>query len=143
MTTQNGPEQQIQEFSQQWYHMMVQIWRDRLTLANAYNTGALHRSIQPQHLTQHNLQLTAAFQFLQYGIYVDAGTGRGYTHNNQGNLRILNPTYRKQHHLHQPRRPRPWFSRSWAISVKVMANKMQEILGQQYIGAFQQLNDKT
>ena len=46
---------------------------------------------------QEETQLT--FEFLQYGLYVDAGTGRGYKRGNGGDLYFLAKDYRKEHKL--------------------------------------------
>ena len=37
------------------------------------------------------------FKFLQYGIYVDLGTGKGYKRGNGGDLKFLGKDYRKEH----------------------------------------------
>ena len=68
---------------------MVRIWRDRLDQLVPPDTGTLRRSIEAASFKVDGYSLEAAFRFVQYGIYVDAGVGNGYKHGNGGNLQIL------------------------------------------------------
>lgn len=131
----------VEQFQEQWARKMVDIWTDRLEMLGAIRTGNLHGSVSlmGQSISQEESQLT--FQFLRYGIYVDAGTGRGYTRGNGGDLYFLAKDYRKEHKLGQPRQKKPWFSRSWRISLRIMANYMQRKLGEEYTGLFAALSD--
>ena len=131
----------VEQFQEQWARKMVDIWTDRLEMLGAIRTGSLHGSValSGKSISQEESQLT--FQFLRYGIYVDAGTGRGYTRGNGGDLYFLAKDYRKEHKLGQPRQKKPWFSRSWRISLRIMANYMQRKLGEEYTGLFAALSD--
>ena len=42
----------------------------------------------------------------------------------------------------RPRERRPWFNRSWYISVEVLKRHMAAILGDQFAGAFDNLTDR-
>jgi len=80
--------------------------------------------------------MQATFRFLQYGLYVDAGTGNGYRRGNGGNLQILDKDYRRSHKMGKGRTRRPWFSRSWYISREVLKNKYAALIGEAFVGAF-------
>lgn len=140
------------DYAGAWHQKMIEIWGDRLRLLQIGNTGALRQSVRSRSLNLSEDNIRMSFEFLQYGIYVDAGVGNGYTHGNQGNLDILNPIYREEHGLNRPRRrgrkadgkmtsgkprkKRPWFSRSWYISVEVFKEALADMYGQEYVGLF-------
>ena len=133
--------QNVQEYAQGWYDMMTRIWRDRLQMMGVYDTGQLLSSVSSAGLNVDGYNMSAAFQFIQYGIYVDAGTGNGYTRGNGGDLKFLGKAYRYEHKLGKQRKPRPWFSRSWAISTRVLADEMQRLIGEAFVGIFDNLDD--
>ena len=130
----------MEKYLTAWHAKMIQIWQDRLDLLAIHHTGALRQSVRA---TQSNISATTAtltYQFLQYGIYVDFGTGNGYRHGNGGNLQFLGRAHRTLHHMGQPRQKRPWFSTSWYISTEVLKDHLAHILGDQFIAAFDTLN---
>lgn len=132
----------VEKFQEEWVKKMVEIWTDRLIMLGAFTKEAhLLRSValDGARLSEEESQIT--FSFLQYGIYVDAGTGRGYKRGNGGDLYFLAKEYRKKHKLGEPRKRRPWFSKSWNISLRVMANYMTQKLGEEYTGLFAALSD--
>lgn len=137
----NKIEQDIQEYSREWYNMMTRIWRDRLNMMVRRDTGTLFHSVQNASLQVSGMSVQAVFRFVEYGLYVDAGTGNGYRRGNGGNLEFLNKSYRKIHGMGKPREKRPWFSRSWAISRRVIGDKMQDLIGEKFIGLFDTLAD--
>lgn len=132
-------QQQAATYARGWYDMMTRIWTDRMQRMGIYHTGALHSSVRQAGLTQAGFSLTAQFQFLQYGIYVDAGVGNGYKPGNGGELLFLQKSYRQEHHLGKPREKRPWFSTSWAISCRVLADEMHRLTGDAFVGLFSDL----
>lgn len=121
---------------------MVEIWNDRLLMLGGVRTGNLYRSVQRGATSLSTEESIIAFQFLQYGIYVDAGTGRGYKRGNGGDLYFLGKEYRKKHKLGKPRQRRPWLSKSWNISLRVMADYMQQKLADEYTGLFDSFTEK-
>ncbi len=108
---------------------MVEIWRDRLDLLGMYDTGALRRSLAKGAFTVGDARADMAFQFLEYGIYVDLGVGNGYRHGNGGDLEFLGRAYRHEHHLGKARERKSWFNKSWYISVEILKNHLASILG--------------
>lgn len=116
-----------------WAAKMVEIWRDRLDLMGIYNTGALRQSVRQKSLNTgaQLFDVRASFEFLKYGVYVDAGTGRGYTRGNGGNIAgLARGGGMKQ------RRRRPWFSRSWHISTEVLKDAAARHLGTEVSATF-------
>lgn len=141
-----------QEYAREWFQKMVEIWGDKIRLLQVYDTGNLSQSVRTDNLALNEDTIRMSFEFLHYGVYVDAGVGNGYTHDNGGDLEILNKLYREEHGLDKPRRrgrkadgkmtsgkPRDrkrWFSPSWFISVEVFKEKLAEIYGEEYVGLF-------
>lgn len=132
----------MEKFSRAWYAQMVRIWQDRITYWGAVSTGALRQSVAGGGLTVSEAEVQAEFRFLRYGIYVDAGTGKGYRPGNGGNLEFKDKDYRRQHRLGRTRERRPWFSVSWAISRRVFADRMAAILGDKFAGAIATLSNR-
>lgn len=122
-----------------WRQKMIQIWQDRLDLMQVHQTGQLRKSVRATAMSVTQTEATLAFQFIQYGIYVDRGVGNGYRPGNGGDLKFLGKAYRKQHNLGKPREKKPWFSRPWYISVEVLKKHMAAILGDQFSAAFDNL----
>ena len=79
----------LQTYSKAWYDKMVEIWRDRIDAMNILDTGALRGSVAGKGFAIDEMGGQMAFQFLQYGIFVDLGTGKGYKRGNGGDLKLL------------------------------------------------------
>lgn len=133
-------------YTKEWYDMMVRIWTDRIGMMGILHTGELRRSVGGAGLNINGLEITAAYRFLQYGLYVDAGTGNGYTHaaktgrrNDLGQLEFLDEDYRKEHNMGKARESRPWYSKSWHISKLVLRDKLSDLMGEAFIGLFDKL----
>ena len=126
------PDQQFTTYAHAWYTKMTQIWQDRIAYYGIHHTGALLASVRGGHLTADELTMTAEFTFLQYGIYVDRGTGRGYKRGNGGDLHFLGKDYRAAHHLGRARQARPWFTPSWHISCLVISHEAARAAGTLY-----------
>lgn len=135
---QNNPAD-LQTYSKAWYDKMVEIWRDRIDAMNILDTGALRGSVAGKGFAIDELGVQMAFQFLQYGIFVDLGTGKGYKRGNGGDLEFLGKDYRKQHNLGKARKKRPWFSTSWYVSTKVIRDVYARFVGEQFAGIMDNL----
>ena len=129
----------LQTYSKAWYDKMVTIWRDRIDAMDILDTGALRGSVAGKGFAIDELGGQVAFQFLQYGIYVDLGTGKGYKRGNGGDLEFLGKDYRKQHKLGKARKKRPWFSTSWYVSTKVIRDVYARFVGDQFLGIMDNL----
>lgn len=129
----------LQTYSKAWYDKMVEIWRDRIDAMNILDTGALRGSVAGKGFAIDEMGGQMAFQFLQYGIFVDLGTGKGYKRGNGGDLEFLGKDYRKQHKLGKARKKRPWFSTSWYVSTKIIRDVYARIVGDQFVGIMDNL----
>ena len=129
----------LKTYSKAWYDKMVEIWRDRIDAMDILDTGALRGSVAGKIFAMEELGGQMAFQFLQYGIYVDLGTGKGYKRGNGGDLEFLGKYYRKEHHLGKAREPRPWFSKSWYISTQVIKDVYARFVGDKFVGIMDNL----
>lgn len=130
-----------QQYTRQWYRMMTRIWADRIELMGAVDTGRLEQSVSGGGFTAtgaDGLDIQMTFRFVQYGLYVDAGTGRGYRRGNGGDLAFL-AKGRKGRKGQRHRQRRPWFSRSWAISREVLKDHLARIIGDRFKGAVAQI----
>lgn len=130
----------LQTYSKAWYDKMVEIWRDRIDAMNILDTGALRGSVAGNGFAMDELGGQMAFQFLQYGIFVDLGTGKGYKRGNGGDLEFLGKDYRKQHNLGKARKKRPWFSTSWYVSTKVIRDVYARLVGEKFVGIMDNLD---
>ena len=140
--TQRGQTARLEPYISAWRDKMVEIWRDRLDLLGVHDTGALRRSVQEGQFSVGDTRADLAFRFLDYGIYVDLGVGNGYRHDNGGDLEFLGAVYRHEHRLGKPRERRPWFNKSWYISVEILKSHLASILGDQFSWAFDTLTDR-
>ena len=129
----------LKTYSKAWYEKMVTIWRDRIDAMDILDTGALRGSVAGKGFAMDEMGGQMAFQFLQYGIYVDLGTGKGYKRGNGGDLKFLGKDYRKEHKLGKAREPRPWFSKSWYISTQVIKDVYARFVGDQFVGIMDNL----
>lgn len=141
MTSNNNltADRETEQYARDWHRMMVRIWTDRLAMMDVHDTGALQRSVMEAGFSARGTDLALTYQFLRYGLYVDAGTGNGYKRGNGGQLDILDRDYRRRHRLGPRRQRRPWFSVSWRISVEVLKNHMARAYGQEFARAFDNL----
>ena len=129
----------LKTYSKAWYDKMVTIWRDRIDAMDILDTGALRGSVAGKGFAMDEMGGQMAFQFLQYGIYVDLGTGKGYKRGNGGDLEFLGKDYRKQHKLGKARKKRPWFSKSWYISTQVIRDVYAHLVGEKFVGIMDNL----
>ena len=132
----------VRPYIEEWTNKMVEIWGDRMEQMNIYDTGTLAASLSEGSVSFGDTQIDATFRFLLYGIYVDLGTGNGYTRGNGGDLQILNPAYRLEHGLDKMRKRRPWFNVPWYISKEVMKQKLASIAGEAFAGLFDTLEER-
>lgn len=148
----NDPLQEdIERYTRLWTDKMTQIWGDNIDRFGVIDTGRL-RSLPSGVATVSGISSQIAFQILFYGICQDRGVGNGYyskdnpkgegKRNAYGELEILDSTYRIEHGLGNQRKRRPWFSISWYISSRVMAEAMQGIIGDRFVGLFDVLETK-
>ena len=89
MTADNGlrgniTEQDREQYEQRWTDFMVKFWQEKMMKFSppVYDTGALYHSLVG--VLHPGSPTTIEHRFLEYGIYVAAGTGNGYRRGNSG-----------------------------------------------------------
>ena len=122
------------KYQEAWAEMMVTIWREKIERLHVIDTYSLHQQIKDNVVTSSDSISTIQHKFLEYGIYQDLGVGNGYSKDNDGNLEILDPVYRAEHNMGEPRKPRVWFSRSYFASVMVLKEQMAYMYGEEFCG---------
>ena len=73
--------------------MMIDIWREKIVQMNITDSGALQGSLQE--LVTTGQVTTIEHKFLQYGLFVAAGVGKGFYHGNPGDLLFMGDKYRE------------------------------------------------
>lgn len=85
--------EQIEQYERGWSRMMIDIWREKIIQLNITDSGALQGSLQELVSTGH--VTTIEHKFLQYGLFVAAGVGKGFAHGNGGNLLFMGDKFRE------------------------------------------------
>lgn len=132
-----GAQAAARDYALSWQRMMVRIWTDRIALMGAVGTGRLMRSVDRSGFAAQGADMRLAFRFVQYGLYVDRGTGKGCRPGNGG--RPESPAAANARHPTRRRERRPWLSVSWAISREVIKNEMARLWGDAFRGAFDRI----
>lgn len=132
------------KYQKEWEKMMITIWREKIMRLHVIDTASLHREITGNTLSSGTDLATIQHKFMQYGIYQDCGTGRGYSKGNGGNLSFLDPRLRGKDYarkqksgkvtLGEPRKPREWFSRAYFASIMVLKEQMAYMYGEEFCG---------
>lgn len=100
---------------------MVNIWKEKITLLGAVHTGALLDSVVGVRYTTDNkiMSITLEQSFLEYGFYVDAGTGKEVSLGNQGDIG-----------MGKSRKAKPWFYKKHLASLHNLEEFMANNIGQ-------------
>lgn len=123
----NGPDdpdsllEQRRRYVSAFNHTMLSIWKERIALLKAVDTGALYNSIAEIGMNA-DAQFTSialAQSFNLYGLFVDYGTGSNTFRGNPGDIGRDNP-----------RRRKPWFSKKYFASVMNLREFFADNLGQ-------------
>lgn len=132
------------KYQEAWEKTMVEIWREKIMRLHVVDTTQLHNEINGDVISSASEISTIQHRFMEYGIYQDCGTGRGYAKGNGGNLEFLNPLSREKEYarkqksgkvtLSEPRKPREWFSRAYFASVMVLKEQMAYMYGEEFCG---------
>ena len=93
--------EQIERYERGWSKMMLDIWREKIVQMNITDSGALQASLQELVTTGH--VTTIEHKFLQYGLFVAAGVGKGFAHGNGGDLLFMGDDYREGKHTYSSR----------------------------------------
>lgn len=132
------------KYIEAWEKMMVTIWREKIMRLHVIDTTQLHNDITGNVTSSGSELKTIQHKFMEYGIYQDCGTGRGYTKDNGGNLDFLDLNLRNKEYVHKQksgkvttgelRKPREWFSRAYFASVMVLKEQMAYMYGEEFCG---------
>lgn len=106
---------------------MVSMWRERIALLGAVDTGALYRSVVASmfHISGDATDFTMEWEYADYGVYVERGTGREVAKGNSGD--IGRPKVREA---------KPWRSKAFYSSVMNLKEFMAESLGLEAMALF-------
>ena len=113
---------QRQKYVMAWNATMVAIWRERIQLTGAIDTGSLLDSIRGLRIIETSegkfLDFTLSQSFLRYGIYVDAGVGREVYRTNPGDIG-----------RDKVRKPKKWFSKKYYASILNLRDFIADNIG--------------
>lgn len=137
-----------QKYIEEWTRTQINIWREKIERMKIVRSGALHQSFV-DHIKQTAEGSTILMKFLSYGIYMENGTGYGYSHDNGGDLQFLDEDYRREHGLDRrrkvgpawggyrtsgkPRKPRVWYSKKLYMSTMAMVEDMARIMADEAV----------
>jgi hypothetical protein len=137
--------QEIDQWIDGWSDKMIEIWQEKQLDLQVHDTGDLARSMT-EDVQHEGMSAHIVMQFLQYGVYQALGVGYGYIHGNGGDLQFLDPIYRHERHLDEPRKRgkgwgggytsgeprkrRDWITPKLYGSVMKMAEVMAQLTGQ-------------
>lgn len=111
-----------EKYIEGWTETMITIWKEKIVRFGIVDSGYLVSNI-----SGNSSEDSALLKFMTYGIYQAYGVGNGYKHENGGNLKFLDPEYRKEHKLGRRRKRRNWFSPRLYSSVQVLQHAMAEL----------------
>lgn len=86
-------QRELERYERGWSKMMIDIWREKIVQMNITDSGALQGSLQE--LVTTGQVTTIEHKFLQYGLFVAAGVGKGFYHGNPGDLLFMGDKYRE------------------------------------------------
>ena len=92
---------ELEHYERGWSKMMIDIWREKIQQLNITDSGALQNSMEE--LVSTGQVTTIEHKFLQYGLFVAAGVGKGFAHGNPGDLLFMGDSYRKGKHAYESR----------------------------------------
>ena len=102
--------------------MMVTIWQDKLRQLDVIDTGNLYASVAASGVQGVDGTYVIPHKFVEYGIYVDSGVGKGFTPGNGGDLGFT-----------PLREPKPWFSKKYYASFLTLRDAVSDILGHDFM----------
>lgn len=102
---------------------MVAIWLEKIQKLGIVDTGALRSSVRalPPIIVSERMRFMLTQEFLEYGLYVDAGTGREVYRGNPGDIGRPKVRERKE-----------WFSKKYYASVMNLKEFMAESAGEEF-----------
>ncbi len=126
------------KYHKAWSDMMVTIWRDKIDKFKVYDTGELRNSITESVAEGSRDKATIMHRFVKYGEYQDKGVGREFSTKNGGDLLGQDKDFRAAKGWGEARKPRPWFSLSYYISIRVLIEHEAKIWGDEFVGVLKE-----
>ena len=124
-----------EKYVRAWNEMMLDIWKERITLLDVRDTDSLLRSplAMPVQADGRFFELSLTQNFLEYGLWQDYGVGAETPRDNSGDIGRA-----------KIRQRRPWFSKAYYASVMNLKDFLAESVGREFQGliadAFQRTN---
>lgn len=124
-----------EKYVRAWNEMMLDIWKERITLLDVRDTDSLLRSplAMPVQADGRFFELSLTQHFLEYGLWQDYGVGAETPRGNSGDIGRT-----------KIRQRRPWFSKAYYASVMNLKDFLAESVGREFQGliadAFQRTN---
>lgn len=124
-----------EKYVRAWNEMMLDIWKERITLLDVRDTDSLLRSplAMPVQADGRFFELSLTQNFLEYGLWQDYGVGAETPRGNSGDIGRT-----------KVRKRRPWFSKAYYASVMNLKDFLAESVGREFQGliadAFQRTN---
>lgn len=141
-------ENELKEFEHGWMTEMIAIFQEQIQRLSIIDKGIFYNSFSTVYNDGASRQLI--HQFIKYGIYQAAGSGKEIKKDNGGDLLVKNETYREEHYLNKPRKrgprwgggytsgnprkPRDWFFKKYYASVMKLQDIEALAYGDDYIG---------
>ncbi|MDE6346693.1 MAG: hypothetical protein K2L55_08490 [Muribaculaceae bacterium] len=138
------------KYIEAWNTTMIKIWKERISFLGIFDSGKLLNSpiVLKTEADGRLMDIHLSQSFLEYGLWQDFGTGREIPIGNPGDVKCLDPTYRAEHNLDEPRKrgpkwgggetsgnprePRPWYSIKYYSSVMNLTRFYAESLGDEF-----------
>lgn len=115
------------KYTTAFYQTMRKIWAEQITLLGAIDTMALLRSASNgvgHSFTDNDVrEVNMQWDFLEYGLWVNYGTGREVYRGNPGDIG-----------REKVRKKKIWFSRKFFSSFMNMKEFMADNLGREFLG---------
>lgn len=117
------PVEQRREYVTGFNDLMLKIWKEQISKFGAIDTATLYRSVlcKTSQFDGKVIDVMLAYNFVEYGIYVDRGTGRKVPGQNPGDIGRA-----------KVRQARPWFSKKWFRSFINIRNFFADSLGEEF-----------
>lgn len=122
------------EYASGWMKVMVDIWKKRMQEYEVYDSGALQNSFEMvmKNWGENDTGGSIQHSFLQYGIYVERGTGKGISLGNSGDLGFT-----------PVRQPKPWLSTKYRHSIYRLNEYFSEHYGEQFARAIKDTFERS
>lgn len=112
---------------------MTDIWREKIALLGAVDTGALYNSVVAVTCTHDGkfLDVTLSQEFLTYGIFVNYGTGKEVYRGNPGDIAKRPDGTKSEFYSVKRRKEKAWFSPKYYMSVNNLQEFYADNLGEE------------